>query len=433
MARRAWLEGNGYGQVTLIGSQQSQEAFRLREFLSRNEIPFRWYDVDADAGSGKLLDALHVAPADTPVLIDAAGEVARNPDVGAIADRLGLRVAPDDNVYDLVVVGAGPAGLAAAVYAASEGLRTFVADARWPGGQAGTSSKIENYLGFLTGVSGADLTRQAVLQARKFGATLSSPRRATRLDDRGATKVVELDDGRRVEARCVLVASGAEYRRLDCAGCAGYEGRGVYYAASPVEVGGCGGKEVVIVGAGNSAGQATVFLASKAARVYLAVRGGGLAEAKMSHYLSDRIANTANVEVLPHTQVESLEGDGSLAAVVLKSDDGSARRIATASLFVMVGADPRTAWLDGAVLTDGHGFVLTGDELRHDPRFAATWMLDRDPYLLETCSPGVFAAGDVRLGSVKRVASAVGEGAMTVTFVHRRLAELAARTDAVPR
>ena len=426
MARRAWLEGQGYGQVTLIGPQRSQETFRLREFLSRNEVPFRWYDPEADDKSKTLLDALHIDAAGTPVLIDGGGEVARNPDLGAMADRMGLRVAADGGTYDLVVVGAGPAGLAAAVYAASEGLRTFVVDGRWPGGQAGTSSKIENYLGFLTGVSGADLTRQAVLQARKFGATLSSPRAARRLEDRGDTKVVELDDGTRVEARCVLVASGADYRRLDCRSCEAYEGRGVYYAASQVESGGCGGREVVIVGAGNSAGQATVFLASKAAKVYLAVRGGGLAEAKMSHYLSDRIAHTANVEVLPRTWVESLHGDGQLTAVGLRADDGTVRRVETESLFVMIGADPRTAWLDGAVLMDGHGFLLTGDELRHDARLAGCWPLDRDPYLLETSVLGVFAAGDARLGSVKRVASAVGEGAMSVTFTNRRLAELAA-------
>ena len=426
MARRAWLEGRGYGQVTLIGTLRSQETFRLREFLSRNEVPFRWHDPEADGGDKPLLDALHIDAAETPVLIDATGEVSRNPEVGALADRLGLRVPPDDEVYDLVVVGAGPAGLAAAVYAASEGLRTFVVDGRWPGGQAGTSSKIENYLGFLTGISGADLTRQAVLQARKFGATLSSPRAARRLEARGETKVVELDDGTRVRARCVLVASGADYRRLDCPGCEAYEGRGVYYAASQVESGGCGGREVVIVGAGNSAGQATAFLATKAAKVYLAVRGGGLAEAKMSQYLSDRIAHTANVEVLPRTRVDSLHGDGQLTAVDLRADDGTVRRVETGSLFVMIGADPRTAWLDGAVLMDGHGFLLTGDELRHEARFAGCWPLDRDPYLLETSVPGVFAAGDARHGSVKRVASAVGEGAMAVTFTNRRLAELAA-------
>ena len=319
--------------------------------------------------------------------------------------------------------GAGPAGLAAAVYSASEGLRTFVVDARWPGGQAGTSSKIENYLGFLTGISGNELTRQAVLQARKFGATISSPSQAMGLEDAGETRIVRLDDGHEVRTRSVLIASGADYRKLECPSCARYEGRGVYYAASHLEVAGCVGKDVAIVGAGNSAGQATMFLSGCARHVYLVVRGNGLVDAKMSQYLVERIQSAANVELLPYTQVGHLDGDEQLETIEVRARDGSTRRLGVAALFVMIGAVPRTDWLDSTVLLDAQGFVLTGDDLRHDSQFSARWPLDRDPYLLETSVPGVFAAGDVRHGSVKRVASAVGEGAMSVALAHRWMSE----------
>ena len=423
VARRAWLEGHGYGQASLIGPADCKATYRLREFLSRNQVPFHWHDPSTDADSQALLDRLNVPAADTPVLVcGSSGHVARNPTVEQVADRLGLRPDPGDAEYDLLVVGAGPSGLAAAVYAASEGLTTLVLDADCPGGQAGTSSKIENYLGFLTGISGAELTKQATLQARKFGAVLSSPRAAGKLCAKGEKRAVELADGRRVAAKTVLIASGAEYRRLDCPSCGDFEGRGVYYAASHVEAVNCADQELAVVGGGNSAGQAVVFLASRAKKVYLSIRRD--APTQMSRYLSDRVERLANVEVLPNSTVCGLHGTGHLEAVEFDTR-GVKRREPVAGLFVLIGADPRTAWLGDGVLLDDHGFVLTGDELRHDARFAGAWPLDRDPYLLETSVPGVFAAGDVRSGSVKRVAAAVGEGSMCVSFAHRRIAELA--------
>ncbi|MBX9623733.1 MAG: FAD-dependent oxidoreductase [Gemmataceae bacterium] len=429
LARRAWLEGHGYGQAGLVGSATSKEAYRLREFLARNQVPFRWYDVDADAASRALLDRLGVRPDECPVLVCGTGGVARRPTVEEVADHLGLRPDPGDRVYDLVVAGAGPAGLAAAVYASSEGLSTLVLEADSPGGQAGTSSKIENYLGFLTGISGAELTRQATLQARKFGAVLTNPRAARGLSADGDERVVELDDGRRVRAKVVLVATGAEYKRLECPSCGDFDGRGVYYAASQVEASGCEDGEVVVAGGGNSAGQAVVFLAGRAKRVYFAIRPASLDQAKMSRYLIDRVERLGNVEVLAEAEVVELHGDDRLRAVeVCVGRDR--RRIEASRLFVMIGSTPRTAWLGDALLRDEHGFVLTGDELRKDGRFRAVWPLDRDPYLLEGSVPGVFAAGDCRHDSVKRVAAAVGEGSMCVTFTHRRLAEVAPKEPA---
>lgn len=428
--RRAWLEGHGYGQAGLVGTAACPAAYRLREFLTRNQIPFHWYDLDADADSRALLDRLGVRPDECPVLVCGnTSEVTRNPSVGDVADHLGLRPDPENRVYDLLVVGAGPAGLAAAVYASSEGLCTLVLEADSPGGQAGTSSKIENYLGFLTGISGAELTRQATLQAKKFGAVLTNPRAAKSLRADGDERVIELDDGREVRAKVVLVATGAEYKRLDCPSCGDFEGRGVYYAASQVEATGCGDEEVVVVGGGNSAGQAVVFLAGRSKKVYFAIRPASLDQAKMSRYLIERIEQLPNVEVLPNSDVKELHGDDRLRAieVCLGTDR---RRIDTGRVFVMIGADPRTAWLGDALLLDDYGFVLAGDDLRRDDRFRDVWPLDRDPYLLESSVPGVFAAGDVRCGSVKRVAAAVGEGSMCVTFTHRRLAEVASKDEA---
>lgn len=425
LRRRAWLEGHGYGQAGLIGTATSQDAYRLRQFLARNQVPFHWYDLDADAGSRALLDKLGVRPDDCPVLVcGSTSKVTRNPSVGDVADHLGLRPDPEDKVYDLLVVGAGPAGLAAAVYASSEGLCTLVLEADSPGGQAGTSSKIENYLGFLTGISGAELTKQATLQARKFGAVLTNPRAAKSLRADGDERVAELDDGREVRARVVLVATGAEYKRLECPNCGDFEGRGVYYAASQVEATGCTDEEVVVVGGGNSAGQAVVFLAGRSKKVYFAIRPASLDQAKMSRYLIERIEQLPNVELLADSDVKELHGDDRLTAIEVCVGP-ERRRIETNRVFVMIGADPRTGWLGDALLLDDHGFILAGDDVRKDDRFRDAWPLDRDPYLLESSVPGVFAAGDVRFGSVKRVAAAVGEGSMCVTFTHRRLAEVA--------
>lgn len=423
-ARRAWLEGHGYGQARLIGSRWSRETFALRDFMARNQVPFRYHDVESDDESRALLEALGISPCDTPVLVCGTG-VHRNPTVECLATQLGLRVEVGQEPYDVLVVGAGPAGLAAAVYAASEGLRTLVVDGSAPGGQAGTSSKIENYLGFPTGLSGDELARRATLQARKFGVTMSTPTSVTELLCDGGHQSARLDDGQTVAARSVVIATGASYRRLPLDDCRRYEGLGVYFGATHTEALQCAGETVVIVGGGNSAGQAAVFLGGHAARVLLVVRGDSLA-ASMSRYLIDRIEKQPNVTLRARTEVAGVGGNGHLETVLLRGRDGAREEtVETPSLFVMIGADPHTDWLAGCVGLDPRGFVVTGPDAERHPDFARHWCRpERSPSMLETTRPGVFAVGDVRSGSVKRVASAVGEGAMAVQLVHGFLARV---------
>jgi thioredoxin reductase (NADPH) len=343
----------------------------------------------------------------------------RNPSNRELADAIGIRQPLEQTVYDLAIVGAGPAGLAAAVYGASEGLRTVVLEQMAPGGQAGSSMRIENYLGFPTGLTGSELAGRAVLQADKFGAHLSVSLPVTRLEFDGPYPVLRLD-GESVVARCLLIASGAAYRRLEVEGCERYEGTGVYYAATPNEARLCRGAQVVLVGGGNSAGQAAVFLAQHARKVLLCLRGDDLYKS-MSSYLARRIELTANIELLCNTTVRRISGDGRLTAVeVGNSKTGEQRTVETPAVFSFIGAVPRTDWLPAEIERDGKGFVLTGPTLAGSPH----WKARRQPFLLETSRPGVFAAGDVRSGSVKRVASAVGEGAMAVQFVHEYLKEM---------
>jgi thioredoxin reductase (NADPH) len=358
----------------------------------------------------------------------------REPRVAALGERIGLRARAEKPFYDLVVVGGGPAGLAAAVYGASEGLHTLLVEREAPGGQAGTSSNIENYLGFPVGLTGADLTRRAVTQARRFGTEILTPQevRGVRVD--GGYKVLTMGDGSEVSSKVVLVATGVSYRRLDVPGADALTGRGVYYGAAMTEALSCADEDVYIVGGGNSAGQAAMYFARYARAVYILVRGPGLAET-MSQYLIDQIADTPNITVQPRTQVAAARGDGHLEELVLRCADGSERTAGATSLFVFIGAAPRTEWLEGVVQRDQHGFLLTGPDLKREPPPDAAvadgraewripgWPLDRDPYLLETNVPGLLAAGDVRHQSVKRVASAVGEGAIAVQFTHRYLAE----------
>ena len=423
LARRAWLEGNGYGAQTLIGGRSDPHTARLRHFLGRNQIPYEWLDPETDPAARRLAESFGLGDGDLPAI--AAGDrVCRRPDVGDVAEAVGLRPAlKGDGPYDLVVIGAGPAGLAATVYGASEGLDTLCLDADSPGGQAGTSSKIENYLGFATGIGGGELARQAVLQARKFGATLTNPRGAARIECGGDVKTVRLDDGTAVTARAVVIATGARYRKLDAAvGCEGYEGRGVYYAAGQPEAVACGESPVVVVGAGNSAGQAAVFLSRRAERVTLVVRGPDLGRS-MSKYLLDRIEHAENVDVRLGAEVAKVEGDGRLERVTL-ADGTAIGSIAAGGLFVMIGAVPNTGWLAGSdcVGLDAKGFVVTGNAAAEHGGFARHWTEPgRGPFLLETTRPGILAAGDVRGGSVKRVASGVGEGAMSVKVVHEVL------------
>ena len=418
--RRVQLIASGVSDVVVLGSAHCQGTLRVREFLTRNGHPHTMLDLDRDAGVQELLDRFHVVAADIPVVITRGEVVLRNPTNQQIADALGFNDAIDrTHLRDLVVVGAGPSGLAAAVYGASEGLDVLVVESTAPGGQAGASSRIENYLGFPTGISGLDLAGRAASQAQKFGAQLMIGCGASRLACASAPYTVETGDGQRVPARAVIVATGAEYRRLPIDGLARFEGAGVYYAATFMEAQLCGGDEVVVVGAGNSAGQAAVFLAQAARRVHMVIRSAGLADT-MSRYLIRRIEDHPAIVRHVHTEIANLEGNGHLERVSWR--DSRSGRVETHDIrhvFTMTGAVPSTGWLDGCLALDARGFVKTGPDLSPEDLATARWPLARAPYLLETSRPGVFAIGDVRSGSLKRVASAVGEGSIAIAAVHR--------------
>jgi thioredoxin reductase (NADPH) len=418
IARRQLLRESGnFTGLRVIGSRYSQDTFRVRDFLAQNRVPFTWLDLEADPQVAQLLKQFGVTEADTPVIAWGPKLVLRNPSNAEMADALGLRRPLAQAPYDLAVVGAGPAGLAAAVYAASEGLRTVVLERSGPGGQAGRSMRIENYLGFPAGITGGELAERAVVQAAKFGASLPVPTPVARLTFDGVYPVLHLDSGETVTAKCLLIATGADYRRLGVEGCEPLEGRGVYYAATLNEATMCRGSDVVVVGGGNSAGQAAVFLAGQARKVYHLIRGNDLYK-DMSSYLARRIENTLNIEVLRNTEVRRMSGDGHLGEVdVVNNQTGEARTLKVSALFSFIGATPRTEWLPPDIERDAKGFVLTGPALARSPH----WSARRAPFHLETSRPGVFAAGDVRSGSVKRVASAVGEGSMAVQFVHEYL------------
>jgi thioredoxin reductase (NADPH) len=423
LARRRLLLEEGFEGVRIIGSRFSPEAHRLRDFASRNGIPFRFLDLETDAQAEALLRQFNVPPSATPIVMDAEGEWHSNPSLEDIGACMGMvQRMEEGRVYDLVVVGAGPAGLAASVYAASEGLDVLTADMVAPGGQAGTSARIDNYLGFPLGISGRELTQKALLQAEKFGARITVPTTVRSLGIDGGERIVTLADGTRLRTRCVLVATGVTYRRLDVPNFSEFEGAGIYYAATKMEAQLCRGEDVVVVGGGNSAGQAAVYLAGFARHVHLLVRKPHL-EIGMSRYLVGRIEGLPNVTVHCECAVSALEGNGHLDAVHLRNGAAGARRLETSSLFLFIGADANTAWLRGCVDLDAKGFVLTGTELPPGTAEHERWRAaGRVPFLLETSLPGVFAAGDVRSGSVKRCASAVGEGAMAVSFVHKHIA-----------
>ncbi|MEA2224892.1 MAG: thioredoxin reductase [Solirubrobacteraceae bacterium] len=411
--RRELLIGLGAG-FRIIGSSFSPDARRLREFVARNRLPHRWIDLEQDAGAEALLREVGVAPQETPVVI-WRGEVMRNPSNAELARAVGLSSTPSERTLcDLLVVGSGPAGLAASVYGASEGLDTVTLDALATGGQAGTSSRIENYLGFPAGISGADLAERAAIQARKFGAQIIVPAEAVALESVEDYYLVRLADDREVLARSVLIASGARYRKLPVSRLEEFEGGSVYYAATLTEARICAGDPVVVVGGGNSAGQATLFLSRYATELRLLIRGDSLS-ANMSRYLADRIERSG-VEVLLDTEVRALEGEGTLEAVIAENKrTGKRRRLPARAMFVFIGADPHTGWLRQCVALDRHGFVLTGPAAA---KLGEGERGSRQPLLLETSRPGVLAAGDVRSGSIKRVASAVGEGSMAVRLVY---------------
>ncbi|HET8624251.1 MAG TPA: FAD-dependent oxidoreductase, partial [Gemmatimonadales bacterium] len=409
--------------IRVIGNRYSPKAHAVRDFLGRNLVPFRWLDADASPEVVELLDALGGPGKVTlPVVIFPDGEHLDDPALRALGERIGLRTRAEKPFYDLVVVGGGPAGLAASVYGASEGLRTLLVEREAPGGQAGTSSNIENYLGFPVGLTGADLARRAVAQARKFGAEILTPQEAKSVRAEGQYRVLTLADGTEISCRVLLVTTGVTYRRLDVPGADALTGAGIYYGAAMTEALSCRDEEVYLIGAGNSAGQAAMHFARYARHVTLLGRGPSL-DATMSRYLIDQIRDTPNITVLTATQVTGVSGGERLEAITIACG-GEERTVSVGALFVFIGAEPRTDWLGNLVLRDEHGFVLTGPDLpRRDGR-PKGWPLDREPYLLETSTPGVFAAGDVRHQSVKRVASAVGEGSIAVQFTHRFLAEV---------
>lgn len=422
--RRASLITRGIGDVALLGSDHCAGTLRVREFLTRNGHPYTWIDLDRDRSAQELLDRFGIAIDDVPVLITCGEAVLRNPTNEEIARALGFNDAVDPTgLRDLVVVGAGPAGLAAAVYGASEGLDVLVVEQSAPGGQAGASSRIENYLGFPNGLTGQELAGRAYVQAEKFGAQFLIAGSASRLACARKPYALEIGDGRRVPARAVILATGASYRRLPLPDVARFEGAGVYYGATFMEAQLCRGEEVAVVGAGNSAGQAAVFLAQSCRRVHVLVRSTGLAES-MSRYLIRRIEDNPAIELHTRTEITALEGDGHLRRV--RWTDRRTGAVETRDIrhvFTMTGADPCTRWLGGCLALDEKGFIRTGPDLSRDDLAAARWPLARAPHLLETSLPGVFAVGDVRAGNVKRVASAVGEGSIAVSFVHRVLHE----------
>jgi thioredoxin reductase (NADPH) len=409
-------------ETKVVGHRWSAPSYEVREFLARNSVPYKWYSVD-DAEGCRLLEACGADPVDIPVVITADGRSLRNPTGAEIADAVGLSTQPASEFYDLVVIGGGPAGLGASVYGASEGLRTVLVERQATGGQAGQSSRIENYLGFPDGVSGAQLTDRARRQAQKFGAEVLTARDVVGLEERGSARVVRFGDGSEIAAHAIVLATGVSYRALDAPGAANLTGRGVYYGSATTEAADCRDTDVYIVGGANSAGQAAVFFSRYAKTVNLLVRGKSL-EASMSHYLIQQLDAIDNIKVRLRTSVEEAHGSDHLEALTLRdANTDTTERVPADHVFVFIGAAPRTEWIGDTLARDSHGFVMTGPDLLVEGKRPTGWPMDRDPFYLESSLPGVFVAGDVRAQSVKRVASAVGEGAMAVTLVHQYLVD----------
>ncbi|HET6754897.1 MAG TPA: FAD-dependent oxidoreductase [Jiangellaceae bacterium] len=409
--------------VRVIGHRWSERSNDIKMFLSRNHVPYRWYDIERDGEAERLRDLAHAPPTDLPLVLIPGGDTLRSPSTLDLAGALGLHTRAQQPLYDVCIVGGGPAGLAAAVYGASEGLSTVIVEREAPGGQAGQSAAIENYLGFPKGLSGADLAHRAIGQVSRFGAEMVLAREVVGFETRGPVRTVLFAGSGEIEARALIVATGVSYRRLDAAGLDELTGRGVYYGANASEANQCQGEDVYVVGAANSAGQAALYLSNFAKRVVLVVRAATLMET-MSQYLVERITSAPNVVVRYRTEVVAGGGDGHLETLTLANrDSGATEDVSSSWLFVFIGASPRTEWLGHDVVRDDKGFVITGQELVGHPH-TGLWPLARAPFALETSVPGVFAAGDVRLDSMKRVASAVGEGAMAIYLVHRYLATI---------
>jgi len=408
--------------LRLVGFQWSPLSHELKDFLSGYMVSYQWLDFEKDAEAKVLMEANGFTPDDLPFVICPDGQAVARPDKSDLARHLGLLVEARQDLYDVVVIGAGPAGLAAAVYGASEGLKTLIIERQTPGGQAGSSSRIENYLGFPTGLSGAELAHRAWSQATRLGAEFMAPQEVTDLCIQDGYKVLTLSDKSEIKARAVVLTTGVSYRVLEAPGLARLSGAGVYYGAARTEARSCSAQPVYIIGGGNSAGQAAMYLSTYASRVFIVIRGESLA-ASMSAYLIEQIAQTPNIEILPHTQVREACGEHSLEAVVIQQEGREPEKRPARALFIFIGAKPSTEWVCHLALCDPKGYLLTGRDLVADPRYQASWKKDREPYLLETCVPGMFAAGDGRAGAMARVASAVGEGSMAIKFVHQYLDE----------
>jgi thioredoxin reductase (NADPH) len=406
--------------IRLVGYQWSPQSHAIKDFLAGNLVPYRWLDVERHPDARPLIESAGIALGELPVLFFEDGTSLRNPEPREVATRLGRSLSASLTLYDLVIVGAGPSGLAAAVYGASEGLRTLLLDQHAPGGQAGSSSKIENYLGFPAGVSGSELTRRAVAQAQRLGAEMLVPLQVTGVSIDAGYKHLTLSDGREIVTRTLLAATGMEYREHPAAGITAHTGAGVYYGAATTEAPAFSGRRVLVIGGGNSAGQAALHLARYASEVLLVVRRDSLRDT-MSRYLIEQIEKASNVTVRAGTELERVDGNGHVECVALRSCDGASRTEDVDAVFVFIGARPRSDWLLDEVLRDAKGFVITGRDLPADARYARVWKERREPMALETSAPGVFAAGDIRAGAMNRVASAVGEGSMAVRFVHEYL------------
>ena len=410
-----------FSGIRIIGDRWSAEAHMIRDFLARHQVPYRWLDVEREE-SQEFIATQNLKVDDLPLILFEDGSKLVKPTVSELAQRAGLRTQAESEFYDLIIVGAGPAGLASAVYGASEGLEVVILDRQAPGGQAGTSSRIENYLGFPVGLSGGDLARRAVAQARKFGAEFITPQEVKGIELNDPYKIVRLQNGSTISSHALVIATGVAYQKLKIPGLDALTGLGVYYGASISEASACQNEDVYIVGAGNSAGQAAMYLAQFARSVTLLVRGDSL-EAKMSQYLVERIYEAPTIEVLLNTEIAEVQGTEHLEGLTLMIK-GERREVTTSALFVFVGAAPATSWLGDTVARDDKGFVYTGLDTLVNGKLPKTWTIERQPFLLETSVPGIFAAGDVRHQSVKRVASAVGEGSIALQFIHQYLADL---------
>ena len=410
--------------IKLIGYQFSPASHEIKDFLAGNLKPYLWLDVETSEDAKQLLKVNNIDLKELPVLIFEDGTILKKPTVRQTAERVGLNAQVKNETYDVAIIGAGPAGLAASVYGASEGLKTLLIERRAPGGQAGTSSRIENYLGFPSGLSGADLTRRAITQATRFGTELLSPGMVKEIRLRDNYKIIVMDDGAEIIARSVVITTGVDYRKLETKGIPDFTGAGVYYGAAMTEATACRNKEVFVVGGGNSAGQAAMYLSKFAKNVYVLIRKEDLTST-MSSYLIDQIAGRENIHIWGKTEITEAIGDGRLEQLTIENiTTKESKTVPADALYIFIGAKPFTEWICSNVIKDKKEFIETGRDLKQYDTFSKVWKLDRDPYLLETSSPGIFAAGDVRSGAMNRVASAVGEGSMAISFVHKYLAEV---------